>query len=425
MGEAARGATALVIVVLGATTILLWAVGMFFASRLFREQLALDRRLGSSEERFRDYAEVASDWYWEMDDELRLTYLSPRFFEATGSSPQANHDRTAEDFLRDHLLAEDYRPHLASLAAHRPFRGMVLRFDDGGTTSFWSLAGKPRSDEVGKFLGYRGVGSDITAAVRDAQTLREAKERAETASNTKSEFLANMSHELRTPLNAILGFSELIANRHFGSALDRYCGYARDIHHSARHLLAIIEDILDVSKIEAGHVELHETEAGLDAMVGDAQTLLGDRFAQAGLDLVIELPDPAPLLRVDARKVTQILVNLLSNAIKFTPRGGSVAISAVVLADGGLSLSVRDSGIGIASDQFQTVLSPFGQVESAFNRKHQGTGLGLPLAKALIELHGGTLDLASALGAGTTVTLLLPAWRVVHAVALETPASRV
>jgi signal transduction histidine kinase len=180
-----------------------------------------------------------------------------------------------------------------------------------------------------------------------------------------------------------MGFSEVIASRHFGAnAFDRYAEYAQDIHQSARHLLAIIDDILDVSKIEA-----------------------------------------PPLLRGDERKLAQVLVNLLSNAIKFTARGGSIAIEGRVEPDGSLSLAVRDSGIGIPADQFQTVLAPFGQVESAFNRKHQGTGLGLPLAKALIELHGGTLSLASAVGVGTTVTLTLPPGRVLRPEVAERAAS--
>jgi signal transduction histidine kinase len=173
-----------------------------------------------------------------------------------------------------------------------------------------------------------------------------------------------------------MGFSEVIASRHFGAnAFDRYAEYAQDIHQSARHLLAIIDDILDVSKIEA-----------------------------------------PPLLRGDERKLAQVLVNLLSNAIKFTARGGSIAIEGRVEPDGSLSLAVRDSGIGIPADQFQTVLAPFGQVESAFNRKHQGTGLGLPLAKSMIELHGGRLEIDSVPGAGTKATVWLPAARMVFPV---------
>jgi PAS domain S-box-containing protein len=415
MGEAARGATHLVIIALGATTILLWVIGVGFASRLVRRQLALGRQLGSSQQRFRDYAEVASDWYWEMDAEFRFTYVSERFRAATGAAPRDLLQRSARDFIRLHAEEGEGTQHLRALAGHRPFRGLVLRFGSGDATSFWSLAGRPHLDESGAFQGYRGVGTDITAAMRHAQSLREAKERAETASNTKSEFLANMSHELRTPLNAILGFSEVIAHRHFGAgAIDRYVDYAQDIHQSARHLLAIIDDILDVSKIEAGHIGLDESTIAVDQLVKSAQLLLGDRIAQAGLTLRLDLPDPPPMIRGDERKLAQVLVNLLSNAIKFTSRGGSLAIEGQIQPDGSLSLAVRDSGIGIPADQFHTVLAPFGQVESDFHRRHQGTGLGLPLAKALIELHGGTLDLASAVGIGTTVTLTLPPGRVLQ-----------
>jgi PAS domain S-box-containing protein len=420
MGEAARGATSLVIIALGATTVLLWVIGIAFASRLFRQQLALGRQLGSSEQRFRDYAEVASDWYWEMDADFRFTYLSERFRAVTGAAPQELLQRSATEFIRHHAESGEGTRHLLALSGHHPFRGLVLRFGEGAAASFCSLAGRPHLDEDGLFQGYRGIGTDMTASVRDAQMLREAKERAEAANSTKSEFLANMSHELRTPLNAILGFSEIIARRHFGAdAFDRYAEYAEDIHQSARHLLAIIDDILDVSKIEAGHFSLYEGSTSLDQLVKSAQLLLGDRIEQAGLSLRLDVPDPPPLIRGDERKLAQVLVNLLSNSIKFTPRGGAVAIEGRFEPDGSLSVTVQDDGIGIPADQFQTVLAPFGQVESAFNRKHQGTGLGLPLAKALMELHGGTLSLASAVGAGTTVTLTLPPDRVLQPASVQ------
>jgi signal transduction histidine kinase len=249
--------------------------------------------------------------------------------------------------------------------------------------------------------------------------LRQSKERAEMANRAKSEFLANMSHELRTPLNAVLGFSEIIMNKAFGpEAVDRYADYAGDIQASGKHLLAIIDDILDLSKIEAGHSKLEESEISVAKIVSRTRILLGDRFRRAGLKLTFDLPDPTLQLRIDERKLKQALVNLLSNALKFTPRGGRVTLAAVRGADGDFGFAVRDTGIGIAGQHIETVLSPFGQVESAFSREHHGTGLGLPLARSLIELHGGRLSLVSELNVGTVATLWLPAQRLVgHLVA--------
>ncbi len=414
MGEAARAATTLVVLGLGGSTILLWAIGIFFATRLFRRQAALDLQLTASEQRFRDYAEVASDWYWEMDANNRINYMSERVYEImeVPSGAVINFDgvKMIENSALDPAQRDDA---VSAIAAHRPFRGVRLRFGArGGSTGFAAISGKPIFDADGTYCGYRGIGADITALVRDAEALKKSTRRAEAANRAKSEFLANMSHELRTPLNAILGFSDIIAGRLFGDGQqERYSDYARDIHNSGTHLLGIINDILDLSKIEAGRAMLEESEAPLARIVDDTRTLLGGRAGD--IAFTVELPEPPLTLRVDERKIVQILVNLLSNAFKFTPAGGSVALSVTRRADGSLDLVVRDSGIGIAPDDIEKVLAPFGQVESVFSRRNHGTGLGLPLARALAELHGGTLSLQSTEGHGTTVTIHLPAERIV------------
>jgi signal transduction histidine kinase len=398
MGEASRLATTLVILGIGIVTILLWAIGIALAVRLLRRQIALDQQLCSSEQRFRDYAEVASDWYWETDAGNTITYVS---------LPNGGLGTDAVEFI--HKRANDAGQGdetLRAIEERRPFRGLSLRLN----RTHQAISGKPRFAEDGTFLGYRGVGTDITAQVNDAFALREAKERAEVANRAKSEFLANMSHELRTPLNAILGFSDIIKGQLFGrDVADRYSDYANDIHKSGSHLLSIINDILDLSKIEAGQVTLSDEERTLASLVDEARTLLGDKH-EAAFEIV--LPQPALRLRVDSRKFRQILLNLLSNAFKFTPTGGTVTLSAGHARGGGIAVTVRDTGIGIAPENIEKVLAPFGQVESAFSRRHHGTGLGLPLAKSLAELHGGTLRVESVLNEGTAVTIRLPAWRV-------------
>jgi signal transduction histidine kinase len=241
--------------------------------------------------------------------------------------------------------------------------------------------------------------------------LVRAKERAESANRAKSEFLANMSHELRTPLNAIIGFAELMRSRTFGPLSERYHEYAGDIYNSGTHLLALINDILNLSKLEAGQLVLEEQEVDLAATVSDCISLVETQAREAKIRLVVALDRNLGRLRSDERRLRQILINLLSNAVKFTAEGGQVRISSV-LVQGGLAVSVVDTGIGMAPEDIPIAMSPFGQLDRTVRRRHEGTGLGLPLAKHLVELHGGTFSIASEPNVGTTVTFVLPKERI-------------
>jgi len=255
--------------------------------------------------------------------------------------------------------------------------------------------------------------TDVTDRKRTEQTLREAKEAAERGNRAKNTFLANISHELRTPLNAIIGFSEMMKHEIFGPLEPAsYRPYLDDIHDSGMHLLELINDILDLSKAEAGMTDLAETLVDVCGIVHGSVRMLSRRAVNAGLTITPDLPDRLPLLLADERRMRQIVLNLLSNAVKFTDEGGSVIISARADADG-FVISVRDSGIGMTPDELERVMEPFVQADARLSRKYEGSGLGLPLTKALVEAHGGTLTLVSESGRGTVATVTFPAFRIV------------
>ncbi len=245
-------------------------------------------------------------------------------------------------------------------------------------------------------------------------SLRLAKEAAEAANCAKSGFLATMSHELRTPLNAIIGFSEMMRCEVLGPlANEQYRGYVADIHESGMHLLQIINDILDLSKAEAGKLELNEDVFDLRDTIRSVRQLVGTRIRDSGLSDVVELAADLPLLRADERKTKQVLLNLVINAVKFTPSGGHIEIAGRFDPKTGVIVTVSDTGIGIAPGDMARVLEPFEQVVSSFTRSRQGTGLGLPLAKAIMERHGGSLEVNSELDAGTQVRVIFPPHRAV------------
>ena len=254
---------------------------------------------------------------------------------------------------------------------------------------------------------------DVTGSYSAERQLRSAKEEAELASRAKSDFLANVSHELRTPLNAIIGFSEIIKDQLFGPmGNQRYREYAIDIHDSGTHLLSLINDILDLSKIEAGKFELHEEPIDFETATKSSFRIMRDRAEEAGVTLELDVPPKLPRLRADPRAVKQILLNLLSNAVKFTDAGGRVVVSAQLAGNGGLRIQVEDTGIGIAEEDIAKAMAPFGQVDSSLSRKYEGTGLGLPLTRRLVDLHDGSLTLTSQAEQGTCVTINFPQDRV-------------
>lgn len=290
-------------------------------------------------------------------------------------------------------------------------RELTARRKDGSTFPISLAIGEMQTGNQRLFIG---SARDVTERKRSEATLRETLLQAEAANRSKSEFLANMSHELRTPLNAIIGFSQVLQDELKGPLGDpSYRQYVRDIHESGTLLLSLIQDILDLSKIEAGKLELRETKQSVPAIVGACRRIIEDRAKEAGLVLETRLNGGLPCLQVDERALKQIILNLLSNAVKFTPEGGCIAVDARVENDGCFAISISDTGIGIAAENIPKALSAFSQVENYLTREQPGTGLGLPLVKSLVEAHAGTLGLESELGRGTTATVRFPAERVI------------
>jgi two-component system NtrC family sensor kinase len=275
---------------------------------------------------------------------------------------------------------------------------------------------KKRETELERLVEERtkSLQHEIEERKRAQEDLRQAKESAEASNVAKSRFLSNMSHELRTPLNAIIGFADVMRHKMFGPFdCDRYREYLDDIHHAAHHLLRIINDILDISRVESGRLELREELFEVKDAMESVSRLVSDQVRRQELTLELDVAQNLPQLRADRRILEQAFLNLLYNAAKFTPAGGKIAFHASLAREGDLLVSVADTGVGIAAEDIEKVMAPFGQVENKLSRQHAGTGLGLPLSETFIKVHGGRLDIESQLNKGTTVTIRLPKERLV------------
>ncbi len=492
--------------------------------------------LRHSEQRFRDFASASSDWYWEQDENLRFTYLSPSATRHSGMKVADHIGKTRRETKPLSLTEEEWAAHEARLNARLPFKDLRLcRIQPDGTARHMSVSGVPVFDVNGSFTGYRGTGTDITSTVQAKEALQAvidavpaminakdresryvlmnayqaklygttpamavgktaaeilnrsygtythsldqrvietgkaldfyeeryacadgverdwlstkvplldttgrvyrvitvamdittrkaaerrlsqvstdlqaAKEAAEAANRAKTNFLANMSHELRTPLNAILGFSEMMEHQMLGPiGTPRYVEFAAGIHRSGTMLLQLINDILDMAKIEAGRRDLHRDWMDLGIVAADALLVIRQRAEQAGIALDVEVPAALPEFFGDQRAISQILVNLLTNAVKFTPPGGRVTLAIVHVADR-FTLTVADTGCGIPPELLDRLGTPFFQVEQSLTRSHEGTGLGLALTKSLTAMHDGEVQIDSAPGQGTTIRVHLP-----------------
>lgn len=362
-----------------------------------------------AEERLTDAIETMSEGFVLFDAADRLALCNRKYKELYRESSDAFVPGTRfEDMLRAGLARGQYPDALGRedawlaerLAAHRSGRDS---FDQRLLNDRWVHVVERRTADD----GIVGVRIDITEAKRREAELQRAKEEAEAANRTKSEFLANMSHELRTPLNAIIGFAESMAYRVGGTLSSKQADYVADIHRSGLHLLELINDILDLSKVDAGALELRAETTRVDDVVDACRRLIRGRAEENGIRLIVETAADMRPIVADATRLKQILLNLLSNAVKFTPAGGEVRLSASH-TDTGVTFVVADTGAGMRAEDIPTALKPFRQLDGSLARRHEGTGLGLPLANRLAELHGGALEIASEPGRGTRVVVRLP-----------------
>ena len=388
---------------------------LFFGWRLLKNRQGR-RALAAAERDYRSIFDNAIDGIYRSSPSGRQLRANPALVRLNGYDTEEEMLRSVGDIATEWYVEAGRRAEfMAILERHGRVENFVSEIYRHKTRERIWISENARlvRDPRGKPLFYEGTIRDITRLRQAEAAADAARQQAEAANQAKSAFLARVSHELRTPLNAVLGFSELLGSEWLGPlGHPRYREFANDIHASGKHLLSLIDDILDLSRIEAGRIELREEDVAVAELVDAVGRVLRQRAEADGLDFSTTIPDGLPAVRGDPRALKQVLLNLLSNAIKFTPSGGRVGCSARRSADGGLCLEVVDSGIGIAASDIAKALEPFGQIDSPLARRHRGAGLGLPISRALVELHGGRLDLASEIGKGTTASIRLPPERL-------------
>ena len=368
-----------------------------------------------------DFELGTSDWLFECDSKGCLTYVSARLSEIVGKSPQDLKNHTLLEAANADPLQLGWTELGETMEARKPIVSHQLEVFKAGHTAQWEITARPLFADGDVFKGYRGVGRDITAEWETDRKLIEAKEAAEAASAAKSQFLAVMSHELRTPLNSIVGFSEILSSRNEEALKSAVrLDYAKTILNSSKHLQTLINDILDATRIENGTIALIEQDIDAAELVEIAVKMCRDQAEKADVTLVAKLTDGIEV-RADITRTKQIILNLLTNAIKFSMTGGTVNIEVVRQRDDRLAIVIRDSGIGIKSEDLDRIFEPFVQVEDGISRRFSGIGLGLSIARKIARLHGGDVTLESQIGVGTTARFELPPSRVVWPVKPSKP----
>ena len=379
------------------------------------ERKRAEAELNESRERFELAINGAGEGIWDWNIQEDRLYISAKIREMTGYKNKLIKPTSWLKLIHPEDRAEYRKRLIAHLKGNSPdFTAEYRLLSRTGTQRWIRISGMALRDRAGWVYRMAGSVGDITEKMEFERELIRAKDRAEIASRVKTEFLANMSHELRTPLNAIIGFSDVMLSSLFGALEPRYQDYMENIRDSGAHLLAVINDILDVSRIEAGRMELRPERINPSELIDAAMRLIRDRAHEQSLSLTRRVPKDLPDVLVDAQRIKQVLLNLLSNAVKFTPEDGKIVVKAALNRKGEVVITVQDTGIGMSAQDIQTALTPFGQVDSKLTRRFEGTGLGLPLTKSFVELHAGTMTITSEPGRGTSVIITLPANRVLQ-----------
>ena len=367
------------------------------------QQKQFEQKIQESEQRFRDYSAASSDWFWEMDSDLRFSFFSDRAEVVLGTSPTSLLGLRREEIAHpDDLASVRWKDHLFLLEQNKPFRNFEypVRGDLGGR--WFSVSGVPYYDDSGRFKGYRGTGSDITARKQAEQQLEAALVAAEAANIAKSRFLATMSHELRTPMNGILGMAQLLLMPRLDDK--ERADYARTILNSGQTLLSLLNDILDLSKVEAGKIDLEEVAFDPQQLLRETRALFVETAHGKGLQLEANWTGGTGHYLGDPHRLRQMLSNLIGNALKFTALG-NVRIAACEVERSGqsalLEFAVSDTGIGIPEDKHALLFMPFSQADSSTTRQFGGTGLGLSIVRSLAQLMGGDVGVESMPGQGS------------------------
>ena len=379
------------------------------------ERRKAEKALAEAERKYRNIIENALAGIYQMTPEGQFISANPALANMLGYETPYELMQSITDFAAQCHVDASRRYQLAELlekdGAFNNYE-VPLKHKNGHT--IWvNVSARLVKDEEGATHYYEGIMEDITQRREAEIALKEAKLESDIANRAKSEFLANMSHELRTPLNAIIGFSEIIKNEVFGPVGHKeYNEYAADIHNSGRRLLKVINEILDVSKIEAGERQLNENLVNIEKVVQTCCSLIVPKLESSSIKLENMLGEDTPKIIGEELAIKQMVMNLLSNAVKFTPAGGQITISCDVRKNGSCRLNIKDTGVGMAADQVEKAISPFGQLDTKLSRANSGTGLGLTLVNSLIKLHGGSLDIKSKENKGTTASLVFPSKRV-------------
>ncbi len=382
--------------------------------------------------RFQDFARASSDWFWEVNSELKITTLSDRFTAIVGQPAMMFIGSQFEQFGAYTPNMEGRNEGAVAFLSRKPFREQLFIMEDmDGKEQKFHLAGVPVFDRVtGDFSGYRGVGKDVNQRYQQAERANEARvqletaladltrnnmaldvatQQAQTALKTKNEFLAAMSHELRTPLNAIIGFAESFVGQQFGPLSEDYLKFSSDIHSSGKHLLELINDILDVAVMESGGLSLFKGDISLQTILDKAVHMNVGHAQEKMLNIIGLSISTDLIICADERRTLQIFVNLLSNAIKFTPNGGEVGIQVAETDDNFIEITVWDTGIGISREQQSKAFEKFHQItEDVYSRSQDGSGLGLHISRGLARAMNGDIRVESIEGRGSQFTVSLP-----------------